>query len=318
MLGSRTRKEPSFGRIGLVGDGSGAPGGTPPIRVVSPSVTTRARVRDIWAYRETIVGLVRKEIKVKYKGSFLGFLWSTLNPAMYLGIYYVVFQIVLKNGIPDFALFLLTGLLVWNVFQTAIPTATTAVVANSSIVKKVSFPREILAISAVGASLVFFVFQAVVLLVALAAFRFAPHWEFVPLVPFALLDLVVFSIALAVFFSAVNVYMRDTQHLMELVLVAWFWATPVCYPYQEVALHLGRFFWVYLLNPITTVVLVFQRAFYPRVSYHVGPTLVRMLPVRGPLWYLVPLGGILVVSVLLLLGALKVFGRLEGNFAEEL
>jgi ABC-2 type transport system permease protein len=318
MLGSRARKEPSFGHIGLVGEGPRAPRGSLPVRVVTPTVTTRARIRDIWAYRETIVGLVRKEIKVKYKDSFLGFLWSTLNPAMYLGVYYVVFQIVLKNGIPDFALYLLTGLLVWNLFQTAIPTATTAVVANSSIVKKVSFPREILAISAVGASLVFFFFQAIVLLIAIAAFRFAPHWQFVALVPFAMVDLLLFSVALAVFFSAVNVYMRDTQHLMELVLVAWFWATPVCYPYQEVAEHLGHFFWVYLLNPITTIVLIFQRAFYPRVSYHVGTTLVRMLPVRGPLWYLVPLGGILVVSVLLLLGALRVFGRLEGNFAEEL
>src|SRR5207248_4697248 len=126
----------------------------PPFRVVSARINLRQRFRDIWAYRELLGGLVRKELKVKYKNSVLGFLWSMLNPALYLVVFYVVFQLILKNGIPQFAIFLLAGLLVWNLFSTALPGATGSVVGNSGLVKKVAFPREVLALSSVGAALV--------------------------------------------------------------------------------------------------------------------------------------------------------------------
>src|SRR3954470_12124034 len=99
-----------------------------PQRVVSARVSLRYRLAEIWRYRELFVGLVRKELKVKYKESFLGFLWSMLNPAATLLIYYVVFQLILKNGIPHFAIYLVSGILVWNLFSTAVPAATGSVV----------------------------------------------------------------------------------------------------------------------------------------------------------------------------------------------
>src|SRR5947199_158615 len=114
-----------------------------PMRVVSARVDLRQRLRDIWRYRELFAGLVRKELKVKYKESFLGFMWSMLNPATTLLVYYVVFQVILKNGIPYFAIYLACGVLVWNLFSTGLPGATGSVVANSAIVKKVAFPRAI-------------------------------------------------------------------------------------------------------------------------------------------------------------------------------
>src|SRR3954464_2094888 len=132
-----------------------------PLRVVSARVNQRQRLRDIWRYRELFYGLVRKEPKVKYKESFLGFLWSLLNPAITLLVYYVVFQLVLKNGIPYFAIYLVSGILVWNLFSTSVPGATGSVVGNSAIVKKVSFPREVLALASVGAGAVHFMLQTI-------------------------------------------------------------------------------------------------------------------------------------------------------------
>jgi ABC-2 type transport system permease protein len=301
-------------------DGTVSRTGTKPTRVISNRISVRRRLVEIWQYRELLVGLVRKELKVKYKNSALGFFWSMLNPALYLVVFYVVFQLVLKNGIPYFAIYLLSGLLVWNLFSTALAAATGAVVGNAAIVKKVSFPREILALAAVGASLVHFFLQGCVLLLALLGFRYAPSPTFVLLVPVALLALLVLASALGVFLAAANVYARDTQHLLELVLLAWFWMTPIVYQYRLVADRLGENAWLYRLNPVTPIVLTFQRAIYNRTEPVIGNgQRLAVLPAdAGPLWYLGQLLAVIGVSAVLLALALRLFGRVEGNFAEEL
>ena len=297
-----------------------SPSDTKPTRVISNRTSVWQRVGEIWRYRELLVGLVRKELKVKYKNSALGFVWSMLNPALYLVVFYLVFQLVLKNGIPVFAIYLLSGLLVWNLFSTALSGATASVVANAAIVKKVSFPREILAMASVGASLVHFFLQGVVLILALLVFRYSPSPTFLLLVPVALLALLVVACALGILLAAANVYARDTQHLLELVLLAWFWATPIVYQYRLVADRLQENTWLYRLNPITPIVLTFQRAIYNKVE-PAGPggAPLPILPAdAGLLWYLAHLGAVIAVFGALLLVALTVFGRLEGNFAEEL
>jgi ABC-2 type transport system permease protein len=295
--------------------------GSMPIRVVSPKVTILKRLANIWSFRELLVSMVRKELRIKYKNSVLGFVWSLLNPALYLVIYYIVFQKILKNEMPLYAIFLLSGLLVWNFFSNALSAATTTVVANSGIVKKVAFPREILALSSVGAAFVFFLLQATVLVLALLIFQVTPALTYVWLVPVALLALILFAGALAVALSAINVYLRDTQHLLELVLLAWFWATPVVYPFQELGVRLAQkhLLWAYFLNPVTVVVLTFQRALYAKVSpVGLNGQVVNILPTYSPLWFFMQLLIVIVVSALLFIGALAIFGRLEGNFAEEL
>jgi ABC-2 type transport system permease protein len=296
----------------------GAPMGssdTTSTRVISSRVSVRRRLGDIWRYRELLVGLVRKELKVKYKNSVLGFVWSMLNPALYLAVFYVVFQLVLKAGIPNFAIFLLSGLLVWNLFSSGLAGATGAIVGNAAIVKKVSFPREILVMASVGASLVHFFLQACVMVLALVAFQYPPSPGYLLLVPVALFALLLFTCGLGILLAAVNVYMRDTQHLLELALLAWFWGTPIVYQYRMVADRLGDNTWLYRLNPITPIVLTFQRAIYSKSEVN-G---VAVLPTGvGPDWYLLQLGGVIVFSAALFMIGLTVFGRLEGNFAEEL
>ncbi len=275
----------------------------------------------IWVYRALLLSLVRKELSVKYKNSALGFAWSMLNPALTLVVYYIVFQIVFKNGIPQFAIFLLCGLVLWNFFSSALSGATTSVVANAGIVKKVAFPREVLPLASVGSSLVFLFLQAVVLIVALAIARDIPAFTYLPLLIPALVDLVLLASALAVFLAAVNVYYRDTQHLLEILLMAWFWATPVVYAYETLAVPLARhnLGWAFFINPVTAIVITFQRILYAKVSpVGAGGAVVKILPSSSPAWYLGQLGIVFVVSAVLFVLALIVFGRMEGNFAEEL
>jgi ABC-2 type transport system permease protein len=290
-------------------------------RVVSPTISVRQRLREIWLSRELLVYLVRTEIKVKYKNSVLGLVWSMVAPAMTLAIYFFVFQVVLGNKMPDFVIFLFAGLLIWNLFSLGVLTGTGVVVNNAGIVKKVSFPREILALAAVGSACVFFFFQAIVMVIFMIVLNSSPDWSYIPLLLLALVTGIVLASAIAILLSSINVYLRDTQHLIEVVLTAWFWACPIVYAYQQnIAAKLGPkgLTWIYFLNPVTPLVLTFQRTIYARISPKVGTTVYHVLPPKGWEWYFTLDMAVLGLSVVFFFVALAVFGRLEGNFAEEL
>jgi ABC-2 type transport system permease protein len=308
-----------------------ARGGSKPTRIVAARVSVWRRIAELWRSRELFFFLVRKEIKVKYMNSLLGFLWSMLNPALTLAVFYVLFTFFLPNGIPLFVIYMFSALLVWNLFQTAVLTGTSTVVANGGIVKKVSFAREILPLASVGSAFMFFLFQSIVLLAFMLAFWHRPAWGDIWLLLPALTAVVVFSSALAVFLSAVNVYLRDTQHLVEVSLIAWFWAIPGIYPFSG-RVHDGlvkhsilripdtHLIWLYFANPLTPIVMTFQRVFWNEV-HPISTTTHRPISVLAnyPIsWYVNSDLIVLGVALVLLLGALVVFGRLEGNFAEEL
>ncbi|HMK62490.1 MAG TPA: ABC transporter permease [Acidimicrobiales bacterium] len=303
-------------------------------RVVAARVNLPQRLAELWRVRELFVFLVRKEIKVKYKNSFLGFLWSMLNPALTLSVFYVIFTFFLPNGIPSFVLYMFAAVLLWNLFQTSVITGTVAVTGNAGLVRKVAFPREIMALASVGAAVVFFVFQFLVLVLFLVGFRHPPDWPQLWLMPLALLAVMAFAATMAVFLSAVNVYLRDTQHLVEVVLFAWFWALPGIYAFSGpvhnklsnhrlFAIPGTHLIWVYFADPLVAPVMTFQRLFY-NVNHPIStipphkPIVDGVLAHYSTLWYASSDLIVFAVSIVLLMGAMIVFGRLEGNFAEEL
>lgn len=295
---------------------------SPPSRPSAPVfVSTRPgpfrRAANIWRFRELLINLVRKELKLKYKNSALGFVWSLLNPALYLVVFYVVFQIILGAGLPYFAIFFLAGLLPWTLFSNSLGAATTSIVGNAGLIKKVWFPREVLPLASIGAAMVHFFLQLLVLAGALLLFQYTPSPAYCLLLIPALLTLLVFVAALSIALSAINVYMRDTQHLLELVLLAWFWSTPIVYYYTKISNRTGS--WI-LLNPLTSIVISFQRAIYNRTAFYdsTQKKMVAILPDGSLAWYLRNLGIVVAVSIALLFLALWIFGRLEDNFAEEL
>jgi ABC-2 type transport system permease protein len=286
-------------------------------RVIRSRVSVATRFRRIAEYHELLLGMTRKELKVKYKNSVLGFAWSLLNPLLYLIVFYIAFVKILGSAIPEFPIYLLSGLLVWNLFSAGLGAACGSVVGNAGLVKKVAFPREILPLAAVGSTVIQFFLQSFVLFAVLGIIRWDVSWRFVALVPLALLALLVLTASIGIFLSAVNVYLRDTQHFLELALLAWFWVTPVVYGFMTLGKR-GHWWFtrVWELNPVTPIVLIFQRAIYARTD---NPTLhTGILPHWPYTTYLAYLGYSFAFGIVMFFIAVSVFGRSEANFAEEL
>ena len=268
-------------------------------------------------HRELLGNLIRKELKVKYKNSALGFVWSLANPLLYLVVFSIVLVQFLRVGIDDYHFYLLSGLLAWNLFQTSLTASTRAVVDNASLVTKIYFRREVLPLSSIGAGVVHFLLQFVVLIAAMLVFSYQRFWdEGLLLLPLAIVVELVLLAGLGLVLASANVYYRDVQHLLELGLLAWFWLTPIVYPSS---LAQGTSFWgVYLLNPMTAVVLGFQRALYARVRVLENGEL-RTVLVDAPVsWYAQRLGYVLVAALIILAFGWWLFRRLDGRLAEEL
>ena len=283
-------------------------------------LTTQERARAQGRVRwELLSGLVRKDLKVKYQGSVLGFLWSLANPLLVLVVYTFVFQVVLKSGIPQFGFFLLSGLLIWNAFAGAVGTSTGAVVGNAGLVKKVRFPLSVLPLSAVGFALVHFALQMVVLLVAMtvSGYTYFAGPQLLLVIP-AIGVALLFTVALSFLVAGLNVRYRDTQHVVEVVLLAGFWLNPIVYSVSLVrsALEPHGLFWAYFLNPMAGVVTAMQRALYAQNPPLPGGGTV--LADSGYAFYLEKLGLGALVSALLLVLGVWVYRRLSADFAEEL
>lgn len=276
--------------------------------------------REVWSCRELLGQLIRKELKVKYKDSVLGFFWTLLRPLMFLLVYSVAIGVFLGSGrvIPEFGVYLFSGLVAWTLFTDIIGGCTGCIVGNGGLVKKVYFPRELFPLSVVGAALVNFLLQLAVLL---AAYVVTWHWpapKNLGLVPLALVALLLFATALGLILGAFNVYLRDMTYLVEVGLLLWFWMTPIVYDWTKVHTQLvvehplTSIFRIYLANPMANVVLAFQRALWPGGLTEKG----------APFYYsgnlYLRLSVVIVVCCGLLWLAQRIFARAQGNFAQEL
>ncbi len=256
---------------------------------------------------------------MKYTASVLGAVWSILNPIVFLAVFSFV-VVVLDNRVPAFPVFLLSGLLAWNLFSGALLQGSRSVIDNANLVKKVAFPREILPLSSVGVAIVDFVLQSAVLLLFIVV---SGHGLSVSalLYPLVIVTLLVFTTAATLWASSLNVRYRDVQHLLNLGLLVWFWMTPIVYQAALVQTALvdktvaGVSLWnVYLVNPLAPIVLGFQRALYGSPVQE-GQ---QVLPGASLVWYAGIVGIVLAVSIALLYAAWRLFFRLSGDFAEEL
>jgi ABC-2 type transport system permease protein len=299
-------------------------------RIVSARDSLVTRLRNLWNRRELLSSLIRSDIRIKYKNSALGIVWSMLTPTLFLAIYWLVFAKFLKNGIPNFVVYLFAGMIVWNMFNTSLSTATGVIVVRSGLVKKVSFPREILALANVGAATFYFFIQVCVFGLYLLVVGHSPDYAYFWLLPFAFLALYFFTAALAIVMSAVTVYMRDMEHFILIILQLWFFMSPIVYSYEHSIapqLHAHGLAWLYFLNPITLIMLTFQRTFYVStvvhstvptvVGGHVFP-LIKVLPSWPMSTYFYLDIALLGIMIVVFLFAEVIFGRLQGNFESEL
>ncbi|KRE79896.1 ABC transporter permease [Arthrobacter sp. Soil763] len=276
-------------------------------------------IRDIRRSGFLLKLLVRKELKIRYRGSVLGLLWSYVKPGVQFIVFYIALGVFLglersprnPEGLSNYAVYLFSGIVLINFFTEALGNAARSIVQNGNLIKKIYLPRELFPVASVWVSAVHFFPQLVVLVTACLFTGWHPN-------PVQLLSAVggfaivaLLAAGLGLLFGAANVYFRDSENLVDMLLMVATWASPVMYAWSMVEAKLGAgWFALYQANPITVGVELFHYAFwYPTTD---GSSL--MPPDLLGLW--LPLG--LVVSVLVLALGQFTFRRLEGRFAQEL
>ncbi len=250
----------------------------------------------MFRYRDLVRNLVARDLKVRYKNSLLGIIWSMLNPLGMMLVFTVVFTILIpNNAIERFPVFLMCGLLPWNWFSGSVVGSIYSVVANASLVKKVYFPREVLPISVVFANLVHFILALVVLFGLMLFFR-TPFTIWIALLPVLIVIQLLFTLGLAFFLSAVNVYYRDTAQIMDVMMLAWFFLTPIFYsadlipqskeimgvmvPVQRLA---------YIVNPMASLIASYRVILYdaapPAIDFFLRTTATSVVVLVLGYWF---------------------------------
>ncbi len=257
--------------------------------------------------------LVRKELRVRYRGSALGMLWSYVKPAVQFAVFYFAVGVFLQmnRAVPNFALYLFSGIVAINFFNEAFGNATRAIVGNSALVKKIYLPRQLFSVASVYVAGVHFVPQLVVLVIG----AFVVGWRPSPLQLLAGVGgfaiVAVLALGLGLLFGAINVLVRDAENIVDLLAMVVSWTSPVLYHWNNVAAVLGTgpLWTLYHLNPLTPAIELFHYCFWAPtngVAYEHPPGLGLHVVIAA------------VTSVLVLLIGEAVFRRLDGRFAQEL
>lgn len=215
----------------------------------------------IFQYRHLLLRLALKELKVRYKHPLLGFLWALIVPSCTVLAFLLVFQFIIKipsDGYP-FSIFLVSAIFPWNFLNFSLANTIMSILENASLIKKVYFPREIIPISIVAVNLVLLIFSLLPALFILSFFglKFTPYIIFLP---FIILLQTFFVLGLSLAVSSLQIKYRDIKYIMEIILIFWFYLTPIFYPLSFVSGFSGFFFKIYMLNPLAQLITLYRIA----------------------------------------------------------
>ncbi len=256
------------------------------------------RFKELWQYREFLRTNVKKDIRGKYKASFLGVLWSFINPLLQVLVYAIVFPYIMRVQTPHYLVFLICGIIPWTWFITSMSTGTTCITNNSNLIKKVYFPREILPISSVTSGMVNFAISCIIILIFALIDGVGISWHIIFLPLIAIVQYIV-QLAFVFLTCAFNVYVKDVEYMVNFLLNLAFYATPILY---NVDMFKGsKFAFIFKINPIAYIVESYRKIFYT----HEIPNCRE-------------LGMLLIISLLALSICYSVFKKLEKRFAEEI
>lgn len=253
--------------------------------------------KELYHYRQLLKSNVSKEIRGKYKGSFLGVLWSFVNPLLMTLVYAIVFPFILKSTQPHYVTFIVIAILPWTWFTSVISQGTNTIVVNGGIIKKVYFPREILPISIVTSGLINFLISCLIIAIFLI-FSGIGFSFYILLLPLIVMIQYILQLGLIFITSSIDVYVRDAEYIISFIVSMIFYGTPILYSSD---LFPAKFGWLLKLNPLTTIIESYRDIFY-----------YQKLP---DLW---SLGILFLVSCFILLIGYRIFKKLEKGFAEEL
>ncbi len=251
----------------------------------------------IWEYRELLLNLANREITQRYKQSILGYAWVILNPLFQLIVISFVFSSILKIpslGVP-YIIFLSVALLPWNLFSTSLTTSTNVLVNNSSLITKIYFPREILVYATIIAKLVDFFYSCLVLFFFFILYHISitPAVAWLPLI-FGIQ--LIFTVGLSLILAAFNLFYRDIQYLLGLILMLWMYLTPVMYPVEIIP---QRFRFVFSLNPMSVIVNAYREVILGKGNPNLNS-----------------LSLAFIMSLIVFLIGFYIFKKLEGQFAD--
>jgi lipopolysaccharide transport system permease protein len=288
--------------------------------VVDRSAGVMPKLREIWDYRELIRNLVLRDLRVRYKGSALGYLWTQLAPLLLMLVFWFVFSTFFRTEIAMFPIFLIVGLLPWNFFNEAVMGGARSVIDNSNLIKKVFFPREVLPLVSVLSSLVNFLLSLPMMFLVMAIVQ----WLYPPLreqgrflnfsltfayLPVVLIIQTIFLSGVVLFLSALAVFFRDMVHLIGILLQFWFFLTPVVYSLSDIDGRLAQA--IRWLNPMASLIDFYREILYgssvkaPAVPTPAFPALESILRV-------------LLTAVVALAVGYWFFQRRSGEFGEEI
>ncbi len=253
--------------------------------------------KNLYNYRELLKTSIKKEVRSKYKNSFLGVLWSFLNPLLQIIVYTIIFSLILKNKQEHYAIFLCSGLIPWTFFSTAVNKSAFTFIENGNIIKKVFFPREIIPISVVTAETINFLISTMIIL-GFTIFGGIGISKYIIFYPIVLIAQYLIIIAISLVISSICVYFRDLQHFIGVILQLLFYAAPIVYSVDSIP---GEYQWILKYNPMTYIINAYRNIFYYQNSIEVKPLIIMIF-----------LG---IISCVI---GYAVFYKLQKRFAEEL
>jgi len=253
-------------------------------------------LRELYQYRALLWSLTLRELKARYRGSVLGFLWTFLNPTLLMVAYALVFGVFMRNPMKHYVFFLFVGLLPWTFFSSSVGVGASSISDRRDLLTKVRFPPQVLPATVVATNLCNYLLSMPLMFALGAYFEIWPSWH-VAAYPVVLAVQILFTLALVYFVSALNVTFRDLQHILANLLTFWFFLTPVLYASTVIPARFRDA--MLLLNPMAAVVTSYQAIFY---DHH--------LPAGEPL------AVVALESIVLLWLAALVFDRRREDFAE--
>jgi lipopolysaccharide transport system permease protein len=223
-----------------------------------------AHFAGLWRYRELVRNFVIRDLKARYKNSILGFFWSLANPLLMMVVFTIVGVALMGRDYREFPAFVLSGQLAWNWCSGCVIGGVNSITGNAHLIKKVAFPRQLLPLSMVLSNGVNFLLALIPLLLIATLVGKWPS-PLLLLLPLVILIQIIFLTGLALFLGCLNVYFRDTEHIVEVLVLAWFFLTPVFYSVEELSAQYARL--IYIFNPMASIISTYRLLFY----YHALP-----------------------------------------------
>jgi ABC-2 type transport system permease protein len=211
----------------------------------------------IW-YRDLLFEFIRKDLKVKYKRSILGIFWSILNPLLMMIVMTIVFSYLFRFQIKNYPIYILSGIIFWNFFSTSTNLTSFSLISNSSLLKKVYFPRVIIVLSTILSQFINLLFAFIPLIILMFIFNNPPKLSFF-LIPIPLISLLLFTTGLSFILSILSVYFTDISYIYQIILIAWMYLTPIFYPPSIVPQKYQIFL---TLNPMYHIIWSLREVIY--------------------------------------------------------